>query len=117
MVANPILPPNKHQRWPVPFCLQTSTKDGVFASLCIKWREEASQGFFQGTGGHAQCMDCSSDNGVALRLGGEAGGGGLRMGSPSSRAGCPSAPAVPTRPSGREALLQGRMGATRIFAG
>lgn len=44
-------------------------------------------------------------------------GGGFRMGSPASRAGCLSAPAVLTRPSGREALLQGRMGATRIFAG
>lgn len=34
-------------QWPAPFCLQTSTKGGVFASLCIKWREEASRGFFR----------------------------------------------------------------------
>ena len=61
-------------RWPIPFCLQTSTKGGVFASLGIEWREEASQGFFQGTRGHPQCMDCSSDNGAALSQGGEAGG-------------------------------------------
>ena len=79
-------------RWPIPFCLQTSTKGGVCASLCIKWREEASQGFFQGTGGHTQCMDCSSDDGAALRLGGEAGGGWVQDGEPCQQGWVPISP-------------------------